>query len=82
MRRFAFLLSLLLLPASVIAADSLEYLLDDAERFEEELKRMETETSWDASEDAEMQSSELLPVSDEAEEDKTEIGRASCRERV
>ena len=76
MRRFALLCSLLLLPASVIAADSLEYLLDDAERFEEELKRMETETLWDASEDAEMQSSELLPVSDEAEEDKTETREA------
>jgi hypothetical protein len=69
MRLLVLFLSILL-PVSVFAAESLEYLLDDAERFEQELQRMETESQWDAVENVEMDSSELIP-------DSGEVGEAS-----
>ncbi|MEK7122399.1 MAG: S-layer homology domain-containing protein, partial [Patescibacteria group bacterium] len=65
--------SLVVLPVLAIAADSLEYLIDDADRFEEELDRMETEREWDASDAADMESADLIPDPGLATED---AGRA------
>lgn len=61
MRRFALIFVLLVLPVSVIAANSLEYLLDDAERFEEELKRMDQQMQWNQTDDTEAQSADIIP---------------------
>src|SRR3989338_1912387 len=61
MRKFVLMTGLVLLPILAIAADSLEYLIDDANRLEEELDRMETERAWDASDTADMESADLIP---------------------
>lgn len=61
MRRFVLITSLVLLPILAIAAESLEYILDDAERFREEIDRMNTQQEWDASDAADMESADLIP---------------------
>lgn len=63
MRRFIVFSLLTVIPMTVWAADSLDYLLDDAERFEQEMERMEQESDWDAVDDVEMRSPDLIPDS-------------------
>ncbi|MEK7563793.1 MAG: S-layer homology domain-containing protein, partial [Patescibacteria group bacterium] len=76
MRKFVLMTGLVLLPILAVAADSLEYLIDDAERFEEELDRMETEREWDASDAADMESADLIPDPGLATEDAGRAGEA------
>src|SRR3989338_3096269 len=76
MRRFVLISSLVVLPVLAIAADSLEYLIDDADRLKEELDRMETEQAWDASDAADMESADLIPDPGLATEDAGRAGEA------
>ncbi len=44
------------------AADSLEYLVDDIDRFDEDLLRMDQQADWDTGDRKDLSSSDLLPV--------------------
>ncbi len=60
----AFVIAVLLLSpiTTSFAADGLEYLMDDADRFEEDLLRMQQQADWDTDDRKDLSSSDLLPV--------------------
>ena len=74
MRRWIVAFSLLLVPCSVRAVGTLEYLVDDADRIEESIESSETESSWDVEDSSGMQGDVLFPVPVSVDQDRRGSG--------